>query len=63
MKYMCCDKEMKECLGIGDTPEDALVNFLNTYQPIKFSQFEWYELTLITAKFVGFEKQTKKVTK
>jgi hypothetical protein len=52
MKYMCRDKKSNDCFGIGDTPEDALSDYLNDCEPISFNQYEWFELKPITAKFV-----------
>ena len=68
MKYMCRDKQEKDCLGIGDTPEDALSDYLNDCEPINFNQFEWFELKQVTAKFVfeptvKIKQAIKKVTK
>ena len=59
MKYMCRDKEDTACIGVGDTPEDALADYLNDFGTINFNQFEWFVFEPITPPKPTIKKATK----
>lgn len=64
MKYICIKKGDTSCYGIGNSIEEALIDYLDSDE-ISFEQMDWYQLSpvSITMSVQPFKQTATKVKK